>query len=183
MFFSSFLAGARFFLTKTLWIPKIFSEKVVWQADFYETFPFKATAYFPAESRTLIQIWMSRWCCTRRRNTAKQHCCVIVLNSYNMVSSNIATQCCTKNRRCESSRVTSPLGIEDTGLKLMTSQVVQRGVAPHGTVVCYGRLRFSLPTKVSYGERKMRGRKENLSFLVSSLRERPLLTWVSTDLT
>lgn len=54
MFFSSFLAGARFLLTKTLWIPKIFSEKVVWQADFYETFPFKATAYFPANISSLF---------------------------------------------------------------------------------------------------------------------------------
>ena len=49
------------------------------------------------------------------RNRAKQYCCVTVLDSYNMVPSNIATQCCTKNRRCHLSQVTSPLGIEDTG--------------------------------------------------------------------
>ena len=37
------------------------------------------------------------------RNTALQHCCDIVLNC-----SNIATLCSAKNRRCESSSVTSP---------------------------------------------------------------------------
>ena len=39
------------------------------------------------------------------RNTALQHCCDIVSNGYNC---NIAL-CFAKNRRCESSRVTSPL--------------------------------------------------------------------------
>ena len=49
----------------------------------------------------------------------------------------------------------------------MTSQVVQRGVAPHVTVVCYGWLRSSVAAEVSLGEKKMRGRKENLSLIPS----------------
>ena len=39
-----------------------------------------------------------------QRNTALQHCCDVVSNSCN-----IATQCRAKSRRCESSRVASPL--------------------------------------------------------------------------
>ena len=35
-----------------------------------------------------------------------QHCCDSVSNGYNIVP--IAVLCCAKNRRCESSRVTSP---------------------------------------------------------------------------
>ena len=42
-----------------------------------------------------------------QRNTALQHCCDVVSNCFN-----IATLCCAKNRRCESSRVTSPLASE-----------------------------------------------------------------------
>ena len=49
----------------------------------------------------------------------------------------------------------------------MTSQLVQRGVAPHGTVVCYGWLRSSVAAEVSVGEKKMRVRKENLSLIPS----------------
>ena len=45
--------------------------------------------------------------------------------------------------------------------------MVQRGVAPHGTVVCYGWLRSSVAAEVSLGEKKMRGRKENLSLIPS----------------
>ena len=41
-------------------------------------------------------------------NTALQHCCDIVSNSYNVVPG-IATLCCAKNRRFESSPVTSLL--------------------------------------------------------------------------
>ena len=46
-----------------------------------------------------------------KRNTALQHCCDIVLNGYNIVPT---LQRCVapKNRRCESSRVTSPLRFE-----------------------------------------------------------------------
>ena len=91
--------------------------------------PFKATAYFSANISNLfdriahidsdMDVKVShKTICNHdfQRNTAKPHCCVIVLNGYNMVPANIATQCCTKNRPCESFRVTSPLGIEDTGL-------------------------------------------------------------------
>ena len=42
------------------------------------------------------------------RNTALQYRCDIVCNDYNIVPA-LQRWCCSKNRRCESSRVTSPL--------------------------------------------------------------------------
>ena len=48
------------------------------------------------------------------RNTALQHCCDVVSNSCN-----IATQCRAKSCRCESSRVTSPLGSSSRRLEVM----------------------------------------------------------------
>ena len=48
------------------------------------------------------------------RNKALQHCCDIAWNSYNINCSNIATLCYAKNRRCESSRVTSSLASTTT---------------------------------------------------------------------
>ena len=45
------------------------------------------------------------------RNTVLQHCCDIVLNGYNIVPA--FQHHVAKDRRCESSRVTSPLVIQN----------------------------------------------------------------------
>ena len=59
-----------------------------------------------------------------QRNTALQHCCDVVSNCFN-----IATLCCAKNRRCESSRVTSPLASEGSDdANLGTCSKKQQGV-------------------------------------------------------
>ena len=60
-----------------------------------------------------------RWCYTERFvatifSAALQHCCDVVSNSCN-----IATQCCAKSCRCESSRVTSPLDSSSRRLEVM----------------------------------------------------------------
>ena len=52
-----------------------------------------------------------RWC-SQRRFLAQYHVTTLLGHCFEWLQhcSNIATLCCAKNRRCESSRVTSPLG-------------------------------------------------------------------------
>ena len=49
---------------------------------------------------------------------ALQHCCNIVLKSYNNHCSNIATLCCAKNHHCESSHVTYHLKIPEVQVRV-----------------------------------------------------------------
>ena len=77
-----------------------------------------------------------------KRNTVLQHCCDIVSHGYNIAPTLQRCVSQAKNRRCESSRVTSPLlvpqswftGIEDS-LMLAADELfnLQAGARPEAT--------------------------------------------------
>ena len=60
-----------------------------------------------------------------KRNAALQHCCEIVLNACT-----VATLCCAKNGRCESSCVTSPYSVKVATISRFVEDVNTRQRLP-----------------------------------------------------